>query len=661
MNISQLQMPQEYSGSIPIPSEDGNPMELSNVSESEEATGSSTSPNLNGTRNKRKRESHSKITNKRKTSSMQGSPLPNNQETSKDKSEISRHPTLGFKYFLTPDRGSTLKGKASRGFFRKSCAETSERLWYPTETDCAELLSTSSNSYVTNTKLNSWFTTKIRKDPTKRSSWRTSWPSPMFSVPGSMEKDPVANGNPIQKSAKNKVLMNLLITQMKILVLSGCDENLSCQIRLQVIQRILKIKEYKETTGKLSKSQNDQLVNLETSIDIYNSGMLPTESLTELLKLQDKLIMDMVEKIMVTEKHSKRAKRVRIGKLDPKTKTILRKYMTASRKIFNIALDLHNKGFQGEDIRKRCVRAKFIPETLKKVPEHVRQRAYDKFCASKSSSEELGGTLRFISRNKDESWVGLQKRDCKIKNQNILSVFGKLDITLKEQLEDNIQCDIEITERFGVFYATIPENKVFLPGTPVDIKTSKVCALDMGERTFGTLYDPDGTIAFLGTDVNSKVKNRLKVIYQKRNGLKTKLSYKKRLKVLNACRRSSAKLKNMIKEMHNRLADWLVLHYDLILIGKLGMGVMKTKRRGKRVLQSLSHYSFRRTLLQKATLSRKVVKVVSEAYTTKQCNQCGYMNWTIGSSEVFSCKNCNIVCHRDVHSGRGIFIRSLSE
>ena len=27
----------------------------------------------------------------------------------------------------------------------------------------------------------------------------------------------------------------------------------------------------------------------------------------------------------------------------------------------------------------------------------------------------------------------------------------------------------------------------------------------------------------------------------------------------------------MIKEMHNRLADWLVLHYDLILIGKLGI------------------------------------------------------------------------------------------
>ena len=659
INISQLPMPPKSSGSIQIPSEDGKPMELSTVSGLTEDTDSLTSQNSSETR-KRKTITN-RITKKRKTLSTQESLLQDNQKISGDKSETLRHPTLGFKYFLTQDQGSTSKGKVSRGFFKKSCAETSEKLWYPTETDCAELLSTSSNSSVTNTKLNSWFTTKIRRDPMKRNCWRTSWPSPTFSVPGSMERDRVVNGNPIQKSSKNKVMVELLITQLKILILSGCDENLASQVLLQINQRISKIKDYKMTTGSLSKSQQDQLTILETSIDIYTSGILPTESIDDLVKLQEKLTMDLSEKIIVTEKHSKRSKRIRIGKLEPSTRSTLRKYMTASRKIFNIALHLHNKGFKGEDIRKRCVRSKFVPEMLKKVPEHVRQKAYDKFCSSKSSSEELGGSLKFISRKKDESWVGFQKRDCMIKNPTLLTIFGKLDMNLKENLEDHIQCDIEITERFGVFYATITDNVMFLPPTPVDIKTSKVCALDMGERTFGTLYDPDGTIGFLGTDVNTKVKNRLRVIYQKRNGLKTKLSYRKRIKVLNSCRRSSTKLKNMIKEMHNRLANWLVLQYDLIIIGKLGKNVMKTKRRGKRVLQSLSHYSFRRTLLQKATLARKVVKVVSEAYTTKQCNRCGYINWTIGSSEVFSCKNCKTVCHRDVHSGRGIFIRSLSK
>ena len=610
----------------------------------------------NGTK-KRKPITIRKITKKRKTLSTQES----SNEISKDKSETLRHPTLGFKYFLTRDRGETSNVKASRGFFRRSCAETSEKLWYPTETDCAELHSNTPNSHVTKTKLNSWFTTKIRKDQTKRNLWRTSWPLPMFSVPGSMERDRVVNGNAIQKSAKNVTVMKLLITQLKILMISGCDENLKSQILFQINQRISKIMEYKESTGSLSKTQQNQLTNFNSSLEIYNSGILPTESIDKLIKEQDKLTMDLTDKILVTEKHSKRSKRVRIGKLDPSTRSTLRKYMTASRKIFNIALDLHNKGFKGREIHKRCVRSKFIPEELKGIPEHIRQKAYSKFDGSKNSSEELGGRLKFISRKKDESWVEFQKIDCKMKNPTTLSLHGKLDIKLKEKIDDRIQCDIVITERFGVFYVTFTDNSMYLPPEPVDINTSKVCALDMGERTFGTLYDPDGKIAFLGTDVNTKVKNRLKVICQKRNGLKTNLSYRKRSKVLKACRRASAKLKNMIKEMHNRLANWLVSKYDLILIGKLSKNAMGTKRRGKRVLQSLSHYSFRRTLLQKATLARKVVKVVSEAYTTKQCNRCGYINWTIGSSEVFTCKNCKIVCHRDVHSGRGIFIRSLSE
>lgn len=183
----------------------------------------------------------------------------------------------------------------------------------------------------------------------------------------------------------------------------------------------------------------------------------------------------------------------------------------------------------------------------------------------------------------------------------------------------------------------------------------------MGERTFGTLYDPDGTIAFLGTDANKRVKQRLRVVWKLRNGLKTKHSASKKRRVKKAVRRASAKLKNLIKDMHHRLANWLVQNYDVVLIGKLGIGVMKAKRNGKRVLQALSHYSIRSTLLQKASVNQTSVRVVSEAYTTKQCNQCGYMNWTIGSSEVFSCKNCKVICHRDVHSGRGIFIRSMSE
>lgn len=473
-----------------------------------------------------------------------------------------------------------------------------------------------------------------------------------------MERDQVSRGNAIQKSAKNTTTTKLMIVQLKILVLSGCDQNLTTPVLDQVYHRLNKIKEFKDSVGSLSKTQEKQLECLEEAIRCYTTGR-PVENMEDLLTEQDRLIEDLSEKIVTTEKHVKRAKRIRIH-LDTDTKQTLRRYMTASRKIFNTALDLHNKGFRGEELRKRCVRGKFIHESLQGVPEHVRQKAFDKYSSSMNASKELGGNLSFVSRKKNESWVGFQKRDCKV-DETTLKVYKNLGMDLSEEIDSHIQCDIEITESYGIFYATITENKVFLPRITPDISESRVCALDMGERTFGTLYDPDGTIAFIGTDVNTKVKNRLRVIYKKRNGLKSKMSYKKRSRILKACRRASSKMKNMIKDMHHRVANWLVSNYDVVLIGKLGIGVMKCKRKGKRVLQTLSHYSFRRTLLQKATLLRKVVSVVSEAYTTKQCNRCGYMNWTIGSSEVFSCKNCKTVCHRDVHSGRGIFIRSLSE
>jgi putative transposase len=378
-----------------------------------------------------------------------------------------------------------------------------------------------------------------------------------------------------------------------------------------------------------------------------------------MLKKQDIYTNDLAAKMLVLDTHVKRAKKVGVKHIAPKHKAAIRKMMNSSRKIFNMATDLYNKGLRGEELRGKCVRSAQINDSLKKVSEHVRQKAFDKFSSSLNSCETNKGHLSFISRKKDSSWLCLQKRDC-IFNGTELTILKKYKLTLKESFPTGVAgCDVEINESKGVFHVVVMNIRPYSHPYCPDLSKVRTCALDMGERTFGTLYDPDGSIAALGTDVQKKVKNKLRVIYKLRNGLKTKNTSKKKSSILKAISRASAKLKNMIKDMHHRIATWLVQNYDVIIIGKLGIGVMKCKRQGKRVLQSLSHYSFRRTLIQKASLFRKKVSVVSEAYTTKQCNCCGYMNWTIGSSETFSCRNCQTVCHRDVHSSRGIFIRSM--
>lgn len=476
-----------------------------------------------------------------------------------------------------------------------------------------------------------------------------------------MESDQISRGNTVQKSAKNVLVMKLLLVQLRILaVRQEQNAQVSAVVVQSVRERIETIREYGDTTGKLSKTQQKQLDTLGPALDKYNAGSFHgDESISDLLHHQDVLTAELAKRLVTTDAHLKRAKRVGVKYIDPKSKSKLREYMRASRKIFNKALDGHNKGVKGEALRQRCVRSAHLTEDLKKIPEHVRQKAFDKYKSSQASCDELGGDLAFISRKKDQQWVGLQKRDCRIEG-NKLKLFGKVELELKETVDQGEpDCDVEITESRGIFYVAVQSNFKYHKPHEVDIESSRFCALDMGERTFGTLYDPDGTIAFLGTDANERVKKRLRVIHKLRNGLKTKLALWKKRRVLKAVRRASAKLKNLIKEMHNRIATWLVTNYDVVLIGKLGIGVMGCKRKGKRVMQALSHYSFRRTLLQKASVYQKAVRVVSEAYTTKQCNRCGFMNWTIGSNETFSCRNCKVVCHRDVHSGRGIFIRSL--
>lgn len=410
----------------------------------------STSPNSREI-NLEKQNSKAKQKRKESTQSTAESLLPNKQKTSDDKSRISRHPTLGFRYFLTRDRGSTSSGKASKGFFVKSCADVSERLWYPTETAYAELLSTSSNGYVTSTKLNSWFTTKIRKDPTRKNSWRTSWPSSTFSVPGSMEKAKKSRGNAIQKSAKNIPVMRLLVVQMRILsVRRERNEHVANMVMQSVNDRIETIKEYRQSVGKISKTQEKQLETLTTSLDQFTrKAFHGDETMDELLSVQDSLTDQLAERLLTLDSHVKRAKKVRIVGMTPSHKSELRRYMKSSTKIFIMAVDFHYKGVRGEDLRRQCVRSKIISEDLRKTPEHIRQKAFDKFSASRASCDSLNGHLAFISRKKDDQWVGLQKGDCVFSGTK-LTIFGKLEIELEETvLERKPRCDVEITKSYG--------------------------------------------------------------------------------------------------------------------------------------------------------------------------------------------------------------------
>jgi putative transposase len=263
--------------------------------------------------------------------------------------------------------------------------------------------------------------------------------------------------------------------------------------------------------------------------------------------------------------------------------------------------------------------------------------------------------------------VGFQKVDVKFVAPRVVKIHG-YEYELGEDVNFSScktsgsnkkgwhpDSDVEITKERGRYFISIPQ---IIPKT-AKVDVERVCALDMGERTFASLYSPDGDIAALGTDVQATLKRKLRQKWKQSIALKYCQDTERRSRIYKAWCRTSRRVTGLVKDLHNRVATYLVQNYDTIIIGKITQSVMKCKRTGKQVFASLRHYGFRQRLIQKASIAGKNVHVNSEWMTTKQCNHCGFIFWKIGSGEVFKCKNCKVVLPRDLNSAREYSLRIL--
>jgi transposase len=72
----------------------------------------------------------------------------------------------------------------------------------------------------------------------------------------------------------------------------------------------------------------------------------------------------------------------------------------------------------------------------------------------------------------------------------------------------------------------------------------------------------------------------------------------------------------------------------------------------------ISHETFRNILQHKANEQKKKLNIVCEAYTTKTCGGCGFIN-DVGRQRSFNCSECNIRMDRDLNASRNILIKHL--
>jgi len=179
-------------------------------------------------------------------------------------------------------------------------------------------------------------------------------------------------------------------------------------------------------------------------------------------------------------------------------------------------------------------------------------------------------------------------------------------------------------------------------------KADRIISLDPGVRKFMVGYDPLGGVDYIGEGAHRRLM-RLLLEIDTCTGKKTSVLWRK--------------VKNLVSELHNKSAYYLVSNYDHILLPDFRISGMVTKRKlarsTKRLLYMFSYYSFKEKLINKCKQYGKNLYIVDESYTSCTCGVCGYIN-NMKGKEIYNCQRCKLCIDRDALGSRNILIKNLT-
>ncbi len=188
-------------------------------------------------------------------------------------------------------------------------------------------------------------------------------------------------------------------------------------------------------------------------------------------------------------------------------------------------------------------------------------------------------------------------------------------------------------------------------------------SLDPGVRTFLVGYDgQNNEVIHIGEDAANKIEY-LCVRLDSLQSKSTKANRKKRYGLKKAMLRLRKRIRNMVSDMHFKVANFLCENYSTIILPSFGTQRMvsnnKLHSKTARNMMNLSHYLFKQRLL---SLSQEYtnckVEIVSETYTSKTCGNCGKLNENLKSSKLFKCQECDIKIDRDANGARNILLKN---
>lgn len=361
-----------------------------------------------------------------------------------------------------------------------------------------------------------------------------------------------------------------------------------------------------------------------------------------------------------SENTVKKSKKIRLC-LNAVQRETVKQWFGVSRYVYNQTIaHLKQPGTQAnwKAIKGEVLAA--LPEFCKSVPYQIKSIAVKDACKAVSNAKKKFGKngvfskMRFRSRKDPVQSCYIPKSA--VKPDGIYhTILGKIRYfeSLPKEFGDG-----RLVTAYGDCYLTVPFD---VPQRLID-NQGRVVALDPGIRTFVTYFSETG-FGWLGDAANMQIQKlcfKLDKLVFKIS--KAKVAQKRRMK--KAASRLRGRIKNLVSEMHKKVARFLVDNFDVILLPGFETSLMssKAKRRIKsksvRQMLTLSHYQFKKFLEHKSFEAGKLLLEVNEAYTSKTVSWTGEIIHKLGGAKVITSSDGRVM-HRDLNGARGIFLRAL--
>lgn len=336
---------------------------------------------------------------------------------------------------------------------------------------------------------------------------------------------------------------------------------------------------------------------------------------------------------------------------------------------------MNKKTLRQLHIKKEAIEKEF--PWLEDIPFDIRDEAMNDVLkalkATLAKKDVKHFQFKFRSK-KDEtqSIVVLKKHWKHFKNKNTKYgwLFDNRVLRGHEPLPEKLDFDSRlIRTRLGHYYLCIPTLQEIQSDSqaPFEAKHCTI-SLDPGVRTFMTGYDADGILCEWGAGDMRRI-YRLCRAHDKLQARWSEpdVRHRQRYCMRVAARRIRLKIRNLVDEVHKRLAKWLCENYRCIVLPKFETSQMIRKGKRKlhsktaRAMQTWSHYRFRQRLLNKAKAYPWChVVITSEEFTSKTCGCCGRLHPKLKGSKSFQCPLCGYTADRDANGARNILLRLLT-